>query len=285
MPWARIVGILGIVVVAGSMTWLTTDPAFSVDPATVAVDGLRYTAPDAVRAQMRLTPDARPATVVISTRSLETAIEQLPTVASARVRATLPDRLSVTVTERQPIVAWKVGDQGWLVDVEGNAFAPADALTPEELGDGSTGSTLPALDDRRAESAMTLGARLDPIDLEVVRTLGNLTPEMISSEAPALTLTLDDDAGWVLRAPGHWRAVFGHYTQTLIPPSRIPSQVQCLKSLLQDREDLVEVVTLAASADRCGSFRAGAPEDDETPRPARTPRPERSHRPGRTTTP
>ena len=45
--------------------------------------------------------------------------------------------------------------------------------------------------------------------------------------------------------PGHWRAVFGDYTQTLGRPSRIPAQVQCLRSLLGDREATVVGSTLA----------------------------------------
>jgi len=252
------------------MAWLTTDRAFSVDPGSVVVSGLRFTDPGSVRRSMRLVGDIHPATVVISTRSMEAAIEQLPAVASARVRATLPDSLTVSVTERQPILAWTAEDGSWLMDVEGTMFVPASLATEEELGDGSTGSGLPGVDDLRTGMPLTLGGRLDPVDLEAVRTLAAVTPESIGSSAPALFLSLDDHDGWVLTAPGHWRAVFGHYTQTLAPPGRIPVQVQCLRSLLKDRETTVDEVTLAVQADRCGTFRAGTPEP--RPRPTRRPR-------------
>jgi hypothetical protein len=201
---------------------------------------------------------------------MEAAVEQLPTVASARVRATLPDRLTVTVVERQPILAWRVGDQAWLMDEDGVLFASAAQATADELGDGATGSRLPTVDDLRAEAPLTVGGSLDPADLEAVRTLGNVTPAIVDSASPALFLSVDDRDGWVLTAPGHWRAVFGHYTPTLAAPGRIPSQVQCLKSLLRDHEQTVDEVTLAVQAERCGTYVPGTPEP--TPRPTRRPR-------------
>ena len=257
---ARLVGLLGIVAIGASFMWLTTDPAFSVDPARVRLQGLRYTDPAAVRGRMNMRADVRPATVIISTRSMEAALEELPTVAAARVRAILPNDLTVTLTEREPMVAWRVGEDGqdaaagWLMDVDGVAFAPIALATDEELGDGSTGSALPAVDDLRAEPPLTLGGRLDLTDIAALRTLGNVTPDLVDSSATALFLSLDDDDGWVLSSPGHWRAVFGHYSQTLASPDRIPYQVQCLKALLAARERTVDEVTLAVSPDRCGTF-------------------------------
>ena len=280
LPLARVVGVVGIVAVGASLMWLTSDPAFSVDPATVRLSGLHYTDPAAVRHQMRLVGDVHPATVVISTRSLETAIEQLPTVASARVRAILPDQLTVTLTEREPMVAWRVGQDGWLMDVDGTAFAPLSMATQDELGDGSTGSALPAVDDLRTGTAVALGGTLDPVDLDVVRTLGNVTPDLIDSRAAALFLSLDDRDGWALTAPGQWRAVFGHYSETLAPPSRIPYQVQCLRALLAKTERTVNGVTLAVSTDACGTYVPGTPEP--IPHTRRTPRPGATHRPTRT---
>ena len=76
-----------------------------------------------------------------------------------------------------------VGDDAWLVDVEGTAFASADRAPSGELGDGSTGSGMPAVDDVRADVVMDLGDRLDPVDLEAVRLLGAVTPDMVGSEA------------------------------------------------------------------------------------------------------
>jgi hypothetical protein len=109
------------------------------------------------------------------------------------------------------------------------------------------------------------------VDLEAVRLLGALTPDLVGSKAPALRLSVDDDSGFVLEWPEHWRAVFGHYTRTLLPPDRIPQQVRCLRDLLTDREDEVRGATLAVSTDRCGTYLPGEPEP--TRRPRRTQRP------------
>ncbi len=283
IPVARLVGVVGIVAIGVSMMWLTSDPAFSVDPGSVQLHGLHYTDAAAVRQTMRLVGDAHPSTLVISTRSMEAALEQLPTVASARVRAILPDQLTVTLTEREPMLAWQLGQDGqdqaagWLVDVNGIAFAPLSDATADERGDGSTGSALPAVDDERTDPALALGGQLDQTDLDVVRTLGNVTPDLVDSKASGLFLSLDDQDGWVLTAPERWRAVFGHYSETLASPDRIAYQVQCLRSLLAKTERTVNVVNLAVSPDACGTFVEGTPEP--IPRTRRTPRPTATHRP------
>ena len=235
---------------------------------------------------MNLAGDVRPATVVISTRSMEAALEGLPTIATAKVRAILPDQLTVTLTEREPIVAWRIGQDGqdeatgWLVDVDGVAFAPIALASDEELGDGATGSALPAVDDLRAKPLLAVGDRLDISDIDAVRTLGNVTPDLIGSDAPALYLSLEDDDGWVLHHP-----VTGAPSSATTPrPSRPPAasryQVQCLGALLKDREALVDGVTLAVSTGHCGTFLKGAPEP--IPRTKRTPRPGATHRPNKT---
>jgi len=177
--------------------------------------------------------------------------------------------------ERAPMLAWWLGQdrrQGYLVDVEGVVLGPTTSIPAVELGDGATGSALPSLVDERLGTTLVPGERVDPIDLQAVRLLGALTPELVGSRAPALELMVDDESGYVLAWPGRWRAVFGHYTRTLLPPDRIPAQVQCLAALLADREEGVIGATLAVSADRCGTYVPGTPEP--TRRPRRTPRPD-----------
>ncbi len=173
------------------------------------------------------------------------------------------------------MLQWTSGDRSWLMDAEGVVFAPATEEEMADTGDGATGTRLPGIKDSRTEAPLGIGDRLDPVSLEAVRMLGNVTPQLLHSDASALYLSLDDEDGWVLTAPRHWRAVFGHYTQTLAPPSRIPSQVQCLRSLLEDSEPEVDGVTLAVGPERCGTFRAGTPE----PRPKPTKRPRQTAAP------
>jgi hypothetical protein len=170
------------------------------------------------------------------------------------------------------MVAWLTGDEGFLVDIEGVVLGHTSDVAETELGDGSTGSSMPALHDERTGMTLVPGERVDAVDLEAVRLLGAVTPDLLGSEAPALTLSVDDGSGYVLEWPGHWRAVFGHYTRTLLPADRIPAQVRCLGALLREREGTVVGATLAVSADRCGTFLPGTPAP--TRRPRRTPRPD-----------
>ena len=90
----------------------------------------------------------------------------------------------------------------------------------------------------------------------------------------------------MLRRPAGGGPCSGITRGRCAPPERIPSQVQCLDALLREREATIDQVTLAVSADRCGTFRAGTPEP--TPATAHPDRPAartgqaRSHDHGRT---
>lgn len=277
VPWARVLGVLGMAGVVAIGAWFLGDPTFRVDPRTVAVTGARFTDEAVIRRTTGLVGDVRPSLFILATRRMEADLESLPTVSRADVTATLPDRVAVSIVERTPIVAWWLGDDGYLVDVEGVVLGPTGALSDAELGDGATGSGLPALDDTRADARLEPGGHVDPVDLAAVRLLGAITPELVASGAPALRLSVDDDSGYVLAWPDHWRAVFGHYTRTLLPADRIPEQVRCLRELLADREDVVSDATLAVSAERCGTFVEGTP--DPTRRPRRTRRPDATDEP------
>lgn len=271
VPWARVLGVLGMACVVGVGAWLLGDPMFRVDARAVVVSGARFTDEGAIRATTGLVGDVRPSLFIIATRRMEADLEALPTVSRADVTATLPDQVAITIVERTPMLAWWLEDEGYLVDAAGVVLGSTDSMSDVELGDGATGSRLPAVHDVRAERTLVPGEQVDPVELEAVRLLGALTPELVGSSAPALSLSVDDDSGFVLAWPDHWRAVFGHYTRTLLPPERIPAQVQCLAALLTDQEDVVRDVTLAISADRCGTWVEGTPEPTRRRRRAEDP--------------
>ena len=122
-----------------------------------------------IRRMTGLVGDVRPSLFVLATRRMEADLETMPTVVRADVTATLPDRVAISVVERTPVIAWWTGDEGFLVDVEGIVLGPTSAFDEAELGDGSTGSSLPALVDERTGTELVPGEHVDAVDLEAVR--------------------------------------------------------------------------------------------------------------------
>ena len=309
VPWVRLGAVAGLVVLGAAAYWLSSAGTFAVDADAVPVTGTRFTDAAQIRTAMGLPPGSHPNVFGLASTDMARQAEALPAVQSARVTIRLPDQVSVAVIERTPMLVWRHGETAWLVDVEGVAFAPASALDPAALGDGSTGSALPEVDDQRppptplpapspaplgsprlaasaapdhsplpsstlppTDSPSRLGDRLDATDLAAVRLLAALTPELIGSTADHLSLSVDEASGYVLTG-GRWRAVFGPYTPDALSPSRIPAQVQCLRSLLGSREKQLAEVTLAvgsSATEACGTFRQATPAPNH---PARTPKP------------
>lgn len=231
---------------ATSLYGLTTNEAFELDPAFVSVAGLRYTDGEAVAAAMGLQPGERANLFRLRTAEMAAAIRAFPGVRTASVHAVLPARLRVTITEREPVMAWRNDGGAFLVDVEGRLFAPAP----------TAGVDLPAVEDLRASAAEPgVGGQLADLDLQVARLLGAVKPSDLGSSATALSLSISDEEGWVMAADG-WRAIFGPYTAQLRPVSTIEAQLACLRDLLATGEDAMGQVTLSVATDSCGTFQA-----------------------------
>ncbi|HEY6012894.1 MAG TPA: hypothetical protein VIU37_02770, partial [Candidatus Limnocylindrales bacterium] len=168
----------------------------------------------------------------------------LPAVAGADVSVGLPDAvMAVRIEERQPILAWTVGETRYIADGVGRVFATI-----------AKGAELPAgvaiVDDRRASAdAMAIGTDLDAVDLDVATRLGSLTPDDIGSTAQRLTVAVTESDGFVVVAPGAWTAVFGFYSPATRPTDMIPAQVRLLRSLLEGREGSLLRIILASGTD------------------------------------
>ena len=265
---ATVVLVAALVALAG----LTTSGAFSLAPDGLELDGAHYTDVAAVRQALGLDGTGRVNLLTLPTASLVAALRALPAVDPARADGTtlavaLPDRLVVTLQERQPIITWKVGDVRLLVDVSGTVFARLAAAAPDP--------GLPVVDDQRSASAgLVIGDTLDPSDLAAARQLAALTPAFLDSSAHSLAITVTDEEGFTLdAAPGLWHAVFGVYTITLRPPTLIASQAQCLASLVgaampgAPPERSLDVIRLAPTDARCGTYtlRTAHPGPTATP--------------------
>lgn len=236
---------------------------------TLEVDGATYTGDAAVQATLGLADGAN--LFRLRTDEAVARLTKLPAVLGAAVEVALPNAVHVRVTERQPIVIWQVGDQRWLIDAGGMAFAAA----PDD-------ASLPVVDDRRAASAdLGLGSAIDAVVFDAGTRLASLKPADVGSAAPALHVAVDDDQGFTVTSaapsagtagtaarpsasgkPGAsgaqgWTAIFGFYTPTLRRTDLIPGQVRLLRSLLAGRE--AQVVTVLLSDESTGTYTIRTP--------------------------
>ena len=225
-------------------TFVTGPSAFAVS--RIDVPTLKWTSDADIQAALAL--PQRPNAFELDTAPIKRALEALPGVASADVRVALPDgALAVSIAERNPVLAWQVGDTRFLADAAGVIFATIPAHTRAPAG-------VAVVDDRRldAAGAFAIGARLDAVDLDVATRLGSLTPGDVGSAAPRLRLSVTDSDGFLVSVERGWTAVFGFYSPATRPAGMIPGQVRLLHSLLAGRESSVERVILASETD--GTF-------------------------------
>jgi hypothetical protein len=255
---ARLVGAGGMLVLTLVLLWLLTDASFRVSEAAVRVSGLVHADEANVRAHLAGL-DRSPNAFRVRASEIVSRLRELPEVATATARVSLPGGVAIHVREREPIFAWSDGTETMLVDREGVLFAPLD---DEEPG-------VPIVEDGRlTQGPQGPGSRLPAVDLQVMRQLLALTPERIGSRADQLRLRVDEREGYVLESPG-WQAVFGHYSPNLQPPDVVPRQVQCLSWLLAGHEPTLLRTNLVVSDDGCGTLREVAAPPRQADRPAR----------------
>jgi cell division septal protein FtsQ len=231
----RAAALLGILAASGAMYGVAATPAFTLT--RTELPELRWTTAAAMTAAI----DTPPGTNLfrIRTGPIEARLEALPGVAAATVTVSLPDTLVVEIRERQAILAWAVGDQRFLVDRDGVLFTTSTI-------DAVAAAGLPTIGDSRAEAtALTVGSRLDPVDLDAATRIGSIRPADIDSAATALVVQVTTANGFVVgTVPRSWIAIFGLYTPSLRTPAIVPGQVRLLKSLLYGRESTIEQVFL-----------------------------------------
>jgi cell division septal protein FtsQ len=232
---------LAIVVCLGALYGMTASPLFGMDK--VRVEGARFTSPDEVEARLEVASGAN--LFALDTAPLEARLAALPTVSRAEVRVALPSTIVVTVTERSPLLVWRVGERRYLADLEGRLIAELDDrpdIEPTEL---------PLVTDRRlAANTYVVGRALDAADLDAARRLAALTPDQVGSTATTLRVSVTDEHGFILNAPDvGWTAIFGFYTPSLRTTELIPDQVRLLRSLLAGREETIDRIVLASATE------------------------------------
>ena len=255
--------------------------------ASVALEGLRYTDEADVRAEIGLRRRRRPVNIVRSRpgawRRPSRSCRRSP---ARRVRATLPDVLTVDGHgTASPSSSWSAGDDAWLVDVDGPAVRvrghgrPRTSWATAPRASGCRRSMTSA-----SSAAIGPGRPARPPSTSRWCAAGRRHARAWSAaRRRSCTCRWTTTDGWVLDGTRPWRAVFGHYTQTLRAARRIPSQVQCLRSLLREREETVDRGDAGGLRRHVRHVpgrhaRAHAEAHPEPPRPTRTPKTPRDGR-------
>jgi len=255
---------------------LAASSAFSVHKTQIT--GATWTSSDEILAALAIPSGQNLFTV--NAEVLARRLDGIPAVRTVHVTVSLPDELTVAVTERQALVIWESAGHQYLVDTTGLLFAELGASPPDAA------AQLPTIRDERASpQPLVVGSTLDPVTLDAALRLGSLTPADVGSTATGLAIKVDDTDGFTVSSvPDGWDAVFGFFTPTLRTTDLIPGQVRLLKSLMYGREAKVGRIILAD--ERSGTYLPrGSAAPIATPKPTPKPTPRPGAQPSPTPTP
>lgn len=126
-------------------------------------------------------------------------VRALPAVRDAAVEIALPDRVTVTLAEREAVVRWVAGASEWFVDAEGVLFASADPAAAPAL----------RVVDLRSP-ARTAGERLDPALVAAALRLAAIAPHELRADSPRPQVRIEPGpSGLVLHSGARWEIRFG----------------------------------------------------------------------------
>ena len=164
----RAAALLGMLASGFLFTFITGPTAFALG--RTELPALTWTDPQVVHDTLGLTEGAN--VFRLDTGPLEAALRTLPAVASVDVSIALPDAtVVVRIEERQPVLAWQVGDTRFIADRDGVVFATLGEKAALPAG-------IAVVDDRRTGGVEppSIGARIDAVELDVATRLGSLSP-------------------------------------------------------------------------------------------------------------
>jgi cell division protein FtsQ len=232
----RLVAVLGAAAGIGVLVALAGGPWLRV--ADVAWEGDRYT--PAGELEEALEAELGATILAVDTRALRDRIEALPGVAEARVAADLTGAVTASIVEHAPAFVWHAARARFIGAEDGTLFAIAasDGPLPEGL------SGLPTVSDERAESRLlAVGDRIPAALLRTATALSQLDPVALGSEADRLSVAVDDEHGFRLRAPEPgWEAAFGVYgldprETTAVSEARLERQVTAVRTLFASHSE------------------------------------------------
>ncbi len=213
----RWISLLALVALSGLVYWLLTSNTFHVSK--IEVKGSRSL--DAVQVA-QLTGVDKQNIFLLDESKVAAKIQALSYVLTAHVSKSLPDRLSVDITERQSVVNWKVGSTDYLVDNDGVilAITPDDSL-PEQA---KAFAVIESLDNR----GLQIGDRVDTV---AIRSAQTIQSQLAGAGFKIAAVQYSPKYGLsILSAPesGNWKALLGTDAQ-------LDKKISILKGLLADK--------------------------------------------------
>jgi hypothetical protein len=176
----------------------------------------------------------------VDSDALRRRLTELPAVADAQVTMQLPGELRVRIAEKQPAFIWRT------TAVQLVGAADGSIITELLLSDQPDAALrrLPVVqDDRFPSRALTVGDVLPAAELRVALRLFALDPELLGSRARRLSVSLDDQYGFLLTSPQPaWRAAMGFYEldpreDRASANARLEQQLAAIRTLFATRQE------------------------------------------------
>jgi len=204
IPRVRLLSVPLLVGLIVALAYLLSVPAYRVHGA--AVRGNTLVGAQAIYQMSRVDGQNL---FLLNTQAAAAAVERLPYVKRAHVRARLPAQVAIVVEEYQPRWVWVAGNDRYWVDEGGN-------ILPYN---GPLAHSLTVVDP--SAQPLPIGSSLEPRLVEMMDALSRLMPEV--SQA-----TYSEDLGFVFTVGAGWPVRIGDSAEGL------EVRVGILKSLLMD---------------------------------------------------
>jgi cell division septal protein FtsQ len=214
---ARLVSFMAMSLLILLGYWLLNAPNFNIQK--VDVTGNRLLTADAV---VQATGVDKLNVFTLNEDEVAAKIKTLPYILQASVSKTLPDKITVAVTERQSVLNWKVGGYNYLVDPEGVVL---DSYFEQDLPEAAKAyPVIESLDGRN----MKMGDRVDAV---AVRSAQAIQAQLAAAGIQVAAVQYSPSSGLVvISAPpsGNWKALLGTDAQ-------LDQKMAILKGLLADK--------------------------------------------------
>lgn len=232
----RLLALLAFAAAVAGMVTLVNGPWLRIG--SVAHAGARYTTPgdvDAIVASYRGLP-----LLTLDTDAVRQRVMALPAVADAEVETALPGTLTVTITEKKPTLIWHTQLAQLVAARDGSII---DSRATSEVLSGELGRLRVITDLRPLSRIPRAGDTLPAADVRLAERLLDLDPKVIGSRAKRLTVSVDNQYGFVIESPSPpWRAALGFYeldpseTQAAAD-ARLKQQLAAIRTLFAQRQE------------------------------------------------